>query len=357
MSNNSRKNEYNILIEFDSTDCSLILDDKFEYPFSKSYKDDIKIKKNSISITALRSKEVDLDGVFKNHNSAIYQQIIKSLVYYFFTLKESSTIKSISIKHKVNDIEKKAIKLTASELIQPLKTINSLNALKDLDSNNIKIIFNESEKGKLYLNAMTFLIKSFHESDYQSKFDNLWRCFNAIYKAISGKTLDFDCHKILRQTMNDNPALFPLVTSMVTNLTSDDIRLNTRWNRFILNNHPTEKHTEQYKNFILRNEDKRLISIFKDTITLRQKYLDDKGFLPVINTHFDKFKNSKNDIHVAATLCIAYAYFVRNKIIHAENIDNKFRLVSDNKITNELRWISSILLALIIDLSNGSAFF
>ena len=55
------------------------------------------------------------------------------------------------------------------------------------------------------------------------------------------------------------------------------------------------------------------------------------------------------DIKVITFICIKYAYYVRNKIFHAEKHDLSFRLMSNNEI-NGLTWLNDILQKLIIDL-------
>lgn len=62
-----------------------------------------------------------------------------------------------------------------------------------------------------------------------------------------------------------------------------------------------------------------------------------------------------NNSHLAATLCLKYAYFARNKLIHAENIESGFRLVPLNKEEEEeVTWLSGMLVLLIVDLINAN---
>ena len=70
----------------------------------------------------------------------------------------------------------------------------------------------------------------------------------------------------------------------------------------------------------------------------------------IINNNEEKVNNS----HLAATLCLKYAYFARNKLIHAENIESGFRLVPLNKEEEEVTWLSGMLVLLIVDLINAN---
>ncbi|TOG81514.1 hypothetical protein CGI92_25905, partial [Vibrio parahaemolyticus] len=56
------------------------------------------IKENRIKIIAKRSGIVDLKGVFLNHQSALYRQITKSLVYYYCATRKPTQIKKIKIE-------------------------------------------------------------------------------------------------------------------------------------------------------------------------------------------------------------------------------------------------------------------
>ncbi|TOG86432.1 hypothetical protein, partial [Vibrio parahaemolyticus] len=165
-------------------------------------------------------------------------------------------------------------------------------------------------------------------------------------------TKDFDCHLFIRNDLINNPNSYPLILAKVSELTEPDIRANTRWIKFIHNDFSTIKQTRAFKDFVLRNEDHRIIKIFNDTLTVREDFLKEKGFYDEVVEHLNANEATVNDSHLAATLCIKYAYFARNKLMHAENIESGFRLVPMNKEENELSWLSSLLVLLIQDLIN-----
>jgi len=50
-------------------------------------------------------------------------------------------------------------------------------------------------------------------------------------------------------------------------------------------------------------------------------------------------------------------YFVRNKSVHAEKVDSSFRLTSNTKEEIEVKWLSSLLDLLLIDLVNAHSNF
>ena len=351
--NSTRTHNYKIDIAFsDKKESSQLLNELVPYPFSKSYKDEILIYKNKISISAYRSNKMDLDGIFLNYQSALYRQITKALIYYYCVTTNSSTIERITIEYahlKKHD----KITFNKSDVNQIIGKNTDLSVLKKINKNELKIIFEESPKGHSYIYGLTHLIKSLSIDNKFDSFERKWKAFNAIYKFASGKQSDFECHRILREHMVENENKYPLVSKSVCKLTANKIRKNTRWVKFILNDFATEKKTEAFKDFVLRNEDYRLMKIFNDTLTVREKFLKSKGMYDVVKNHIEKHKKTQNNMHLAATLCIKYMYFVRNKAIHAENIDSGFRIIPLNEEEKEVVWLSSILNMLIIDLING----
>lgn len=349
----TRTNEYIISIEMNSTSSKLILDKELlPYPQSKIYKDEITIRNNKISIIARRSNKVDMNGIFTNHNSTLFRQITKALVYYYCATRKPIQIKSIAIE-LISTKPHKSIKLKSNDINQVVDKNADLSNLKNIKLDYLKNIFLETQKSHGYLYGLTFLIKSLHADSQHGKFENKWKAFNAIYKAAAKKTSDHDCHIFVRQHMTTNYASYPLISSKINGMSVDEIRNNIRWNKFILNDFATINKTKAFRDFILRNEDSRLIRIIRDTITIRDGFLKSQGFYNDVMTHLNKYENTINDSHLAATLCIKYAYFARNKLIHAENIESGFRLVPLNKEEKEVTWLSCLLELLIIDLINN----
>lgn len=349
----TRIHKYLINIAFgDANDKIILIDEKVAYPFSKRYKDDLKISTNGISIVAYRSNKVDIDGIFLNYQSALYRQITKALTYYYCTVANHLIIDNIKIEYSSPKNRETKI-FTNSDVNQIIGQDADLSLLSNIDRKKLKIIFEESPKGHSYLYALTHLIKSLNIKNKYDSFERKWKAFNAIYKNFSEKESDFECLRALREHMVNNKTKYPLVSNAVDTLDSREIRNNTRWVKFILNDFATSKKTPAFRDFIKRNEDSRLMEIFDDTLTVREQNLKDEGMYDDVKNHIDKNKKKKNNMHLAATLCVKYMYFVRNKSIHAENIDSGFRIIPLNKEEKEVTWLSSILNMLIFDLING----
>lgn len=323
------------------------------YPQSQAYFDEITINRNEILITAKRSSVVDLDGIFLNYQSALYRQITKALIYYYCAVREPIQINSITvelIKAKSN----RKIELKSSDLSQVLDENVDLSILSNIDLVALKLIFLETPKAHGYLYGLTFLIKSQHADSKHGIFENKWKAFNAIYKAAAVKISDFDCHHFVRKHMIEHPESYPLIISKIKGMSANDVRENIRWIKFVHNDFATSKKTKSFKEFILRNEDHRLMKIINDSLGVRKKFLKDENFYDDVVNHLSKHSATVNNSHLAATLCIKYAYFSRNKLIHAESIESGFRLVPLNKEEKEITWLSSLLVLLIIDLINTS---
>jgi len=121
----SRNFKYTVEINFMNDNDELFFSKSAPYPFTKSYdyEDDFKFYGNRITIEAYRSTNVDFNSIFKNHQSALYKQIMKGLVYYYCTIGEPNKIESLNITlTKKNMVIERFSKGTS--LNQTIKSIN-----------------------------------------------------------------------------------------------------------------------------------------------------------------------------------------------------------------------------------------
>ncbi|OCH36199.1 hypothetical protein [Aliivibrio fischeri] len=355
----ARKHRYVITIEFSSEEKNSLFVGKVPYPFSKSYKDELTITDDKIEIVADRSNKVDIKGIFDNHNSALYTQIIKSLVYYYCCVGKANKITNIQTHYIYDTVIKDKLVVKSNDINQIVESGDDLSLLKKLEANELEVIFEESPKGHSYLIALTHLVKSFcSESPYDS-FERKWKSFNALYRQVSNEDNEFKRQVFVRNHLINHPELYPLTFDVVSKLTATGIREKVRWVKFIHNNFATLKQTENFKNFVIANEDHRLAEINQSTLTVREKFLKDKGLYNDVEAHLNHHieKKTLNNSHLTATLCIKYMYFVRNKSVHAEKVDSSFRLTSNTKEEVEVKWLSSLLDLLLIDLVNAHSNF
>jgi hypothetical protein len=320
---------------------------------SASFSDDFKIYNNEIKIEARRSAIIPLDNIFYNHFGSLYNQILKSLLFYYASTRKFAKIKSIRISR------------ARSQKILEEKTFNDNQFNQVLDSSfilnyqieqpRLQELFNETPKGQTILIAVSYLLIAntiFNESD---KFEKLWKSFNKLYTHISGDNKDFICLRYLRQFVIDNPNILTLSANKASNLNTNELRNSIRWRGMLLDNYDTEAKTESFKDFVIRYSDKRIMEILLETkYGYRETFLKNKGFFSLVDEHIKNAiaTNTINDNEIVSLLTGKYMYFVRNKTFHGERIDTSFRL-SVNKEDNELKFLNGILEPYLIDLINA----
>ena len=355
----TRKHKYVITIDFAKESNNKIYNGEVPYPFSKSYTDTVSVFGNKIIIVAQRSNKVKISGIFENYTSAIYTQIVKALVYYYCISGEAIEISDISLDYFYKSELKATHRIENKNINQIVSKTEQLSILKNLNHDAVNVIFEETQRGHSYLIALTHLVKSYCSESPYDAFERKWKAFNAVYRQVSGLETEFKRQSFVRKDLVDNPEHYPLIIDEVNKLNTDTIRSKVRWIKFIHNNFSTIKQAENYKNFVLSNDDYRLAEINQSTITVREDFLKEKGFYEDVTAHLADIISNKriNNSHLAATLCIKYMYFVRNKSVHAEKIDSSFRLTALSKEENEIIWLSNLLDLLLIDLVNGHEHF
>lgn len=327
---------------------------KVPYYGSASFKDDFSISSDKIVIEAIRSAVIPLDNIFYNHFSSIYNQIIKSLLYYYATTKKFVKIKSVSITRARSKqlLDKKQFK--ANEFNQVLD--NSFKLSYTIEPTKLEELFQESPKGTTMLIAISYILKANSGLSESDKFEKLWKAFNKLFTQIGGDKKDFTCLRNLRQFIIDNPVILPLSSSKVTALSTNKLRNSIRWRAMLLDNYDTEAKTESFKDFVIRYSDKRIMEILLETKHgYREDFLRKHHFFTQVDNHIKNSiaNNTIVDNEVVSLLTGKYMYFVRNKTFHGEKIDSSFRL-SVNKEDNELKFLNNVLEPYIVDLINAN---
>jgi len=349
----TRENKYIIDIYFKKSNNNFIdYQLPSSYSGSRGFEDNIQIKPTHIKIIACRSKKINLDDVFYNHNNSMYIQIIKSIIFFYLNSKVYTTINKISIERfrKQKLLDSKEIK---SKDLSQILSKNFIPLNTEFKFENLKKLFDDDEKGKAILIASSYIVKASATSDEAERFEHLWKALNKLYKFIGGNKNELNCQVTLRGFILNNSYEFPLSKKNVTRITEEQLYQKLRWRAFISNNFNTLKQTEAFSDFIKRYSDVRIMSVLKKTLDYKEEHLKNKNLysstLDYINSKIEL--NNNLDTEMIAILCIKYMYFVRNKLMHGENIDSTLRLLP-NKELNELTWLNSILKALVIDLIN-----
>lgn len=351
----TRDNIYTIEILFDlNIRRRTIFNGQVPYFGSSSFSDDFKIYNNKIVIEAKRSKIVPLENIFYNHSSSLYNQLLKSLIFYYSSTRKFSYIKSIKISRIRSQkvLEQKIFK--DNQFKQVLDSSFKLNY--QIDQTRLQELFYETPKGQTILIAVSYLLISTTSLSETDKFEKLWKSFNKLYTHIANNKTDFNCLRYLRKFVLNNPNILILSTNKVKTLTTNNLRNAIRWRGMILDNYETESKTSSFKDFVIRYSDKRIMEIILETnFGYRENFLRNKGFLELVRTHIQNSinVNTSNDNEVVTFLTGKYMYFVRNKTFHGEKVDSSFRL-SVNKEDKELKFLNSVLEPYLVDLINAN---
>lgn len=346
----NRENKYTIEILFNKSENELMLKNNIEYIGSKIYKDTINIYANSITIEGYRSSKINLNSIFYNHNSSLYNQIIKTLIYYYATIGKYVSIKEITVTRSRNNKTFETKTLSKSNLKEILSPDFSMQ--NKISKDKLKEIFSENDKGKSLFRSISYLLKANSIQDAGDKFERLWKSFNSIYKLIGQEVTEQKNLRELRTFILSNQECLKYSNRITDKISEKDLT-KLRWIKLMKNNWGTENKTEDFKEFIKRHSDCRIMKMFKNKLSFREKYLKTHNYYTEVTTHIEDNISDKTIINaeVISIICIKYLYFIRNKSFHGENLDHSFRLAVNNEIT-ELEWTNKLLESFIIDLIN-----
>lgn len=351
----TRDKNYTIEILFDiNSRTRNIFSGQVPYFGSASFLDDFRIYNDKIIIEAKRSAIVPLDNIFYNHFSSLYNQILKSLLFYYVSTRKFAKITSIKVSRasSLKTLEEKTFK--DNQFNQVLDSSFKLNY--QIEQARLQELLNETPKGQTTLIAISYLLISNTALSESEKFEKLWKSFNKLFTHIAGEKKDFNCLRYLRQFVIDNPSILTLSTSKVSSLTTNKLRNVIRWRGLLLDNYDTEAKTGAFRDFVLRYSDKRIMEILLETkYGYKETFLKNQGFFDAVDIHIQNAiaSDTKNDNEVVSLLTGKYMYFVRNKTFHGEKVDSSFRL-SVNKEDNELKFLNSVLEPYLVDLINAN---
>ncbi|RZK63589.1 MAG: hypothetical protein EOO85_31010 [Pedobacter sp.] len=186
----SRSNEYKIVIATATQSTTSLMNVHIPYIGSASFKDHLVITNSKIELICRRSAKVKLDDIFYNNNSSLYQQITKALLCYYGLVRKYYPIVSIKIERSgMQGILETYIR-SELEISQPLEPSYVLHY--KLSETALQNILQETDKATLLRNALShYLVANAKENEIQ-RFEKLWKSFNAVYKAMTGKNTDKD---------------------------------------------------------------------------------------------------------------------------------------------------------------------
>ena len=346
------------------------LDRRIPYLGSQSNQDRLKITKDGISITCIRSNKTELGNIFHNYNSSIYTQILKSILYCLALDFECYAIKQITITLKNHSgvlIGQSILKRV--DITQPLD--NKITTSLSFVPNRLEVIFDETPKGKAVLIALSSWLKAVSTKNRTYSFEKYWVGFNALYTHIHSYLVTTNIIDVSRKVANEQNKLISTRDFLLTNhnilqfslniasgYNQNTLRQNFRWYKMAKNEFDTLAKTGEFWGFISRYKDERILAVCNELLPFRAADLTVKGLYQKALDHISNNLQLHivNDVEVVLILCFRYIYYVRNKDFHGEKIDASFRLVM-NKETNEYLELNEMLSSLVVDLINGNNIF
>lgn len=320
--------------------------------------DTIDFRSSMIRITCERSKTVDAESILANSSNTIFRQILKALLFYGAVNKNLSFIHRLQIRKGAESTILKDIIYKPSD--QPTSW-NHVSFPHSFNKEQLAHQLFESESGDHLSNILSHWVVGICANNRHQKFESLWRAFEQLcdyHNRAKTNRKEFDNLREMRIFMDNNSRLFPCTSEFIELKDYTWLR-RFQWRQFIYNNYPLTSTKrgiwENYRdNFVLNNNDSRIIRLLHETLVYREQKLSSLGYKAVIDAHIAQYTASPIDNHVqlAAFMCCKYAYFVRNRMFHGEIYEKNFRFYStvmDDAQLDELNEILQVVTFEMID--------
>ncbi|WP_302609525.1 hypothetical protein [uncultured Bacteroides sp.] len=359
-------NNYKITIHISRTNTISEIITNVPFPNSVLGRGDkISFSKQKITIQAVRTKKYTPTEIVTNKNNSLYGQIFKSLIYLYVVNGNKIKIISIDIERHTKRIKDPKISFDISSEEQPIK-YNF--ALRYPISNFVKNkIWEECNEAYSIRAILTLWLATISSNDRYYIFERSWRTFERLcfYKSRAISDLnEFTAIKNIKDYIYHNLPSFNDSITIASSIGIRDLK-KYDWSGYIKSEFlPLSKstkskpYTEKYKNhLVICNTDWRIMTILRDTLSIREAELRHHNVYNDIVTHITTQlgHNVVANEQVLCFLCCKYAYFLRNKMFHGEKTDYTFTFSKDtidNKMIDKLNYLLSSLineLLLIID--------
>ena len=326
----------------------------------------IKGKRRDTNAFISFQKQNDLTEFYK---STIYDQILKSLIFFYYATKKAPIITSISFilnedKDSITIIEKTEINFLIGKSMKLFDNIQF-----NIDG---KKIFEKDKKGKCFYDSSLFLLQANHESSQFYTFERLWKSFNLIYNMHSNSTIDSEGLDKIIKYIKSNPTHFKSSTTKLLSI-EDDTFASFRWEDLIKNSLKQDKFkvlfsdykTEKIQNVFksraiwLKKIKNKILEKKRNELSNNQKESKSyeklqKQITTISSIDFyekTSIKEPTEDEKLSDYLQLIlrnYIYFVRCSYFHGSKNDNKYKLFTRNN-NPELSFINSFMSQLIID--------
>ena len=344
---------YNYEVRIQFKEKNPLLTEKFQlmvdYKKSKGNQDRFIFAPSSIVLKLKRSRKYK--SILSNPQNSINTQIIKSIIAYYSVSSIYSQIKSIQINYIEG--KNKTPLLESATFQQPLQISIPIQNNSYFKKEVIQEITTESEKGECIRIALSYWLKAQIADDLYVGFENLWRAFNRLYVYYGKQSNENTNLCEIRKFIIANAHHFPQTIKITNSYLEQELLHSFRWQKLILNDYPTQKHTQALIDFIHRYTDKRIMKLLQEKLVCREDNIKSLGKWDDIQNYLNSNKNTSSDIELVTLLCIKYAYFLRNKFFHGEILNGTFKLTKDY-IDLEFEKLNKLLSMLIFELVNNN---
>lgn len=335
--------EYVLSVELNKSLCKAKVIKNYPYHQNedKQYVDKITYAGSQIIVEGSRSKTIS-PNFLKTSNSTQFSALISALVYAYFRFGD--------FKIKAFKIELDGNMASDTPKIDTTR-FSSKNVFGKLYDADLAGLFESRSRSKVFQSALTnFTLAS---SSSERRFEHLWRGFNSLARYYTGIKKDSDMLAAIRKDMDAHPEAYKLSISWAKRITKNDLDKRLRVNSMIANAFPKgtkEKKKNNLKRWYTDYTDARVLLLMKEKIPCKQADLSKLGILQTTKNQINrKLALGKTyDIDVVRITVLKYAYYLRNKLFHAERIPTYFLFNTANE--EGVSFINDPLIAICTDL-------
>lgn len=294
-------------------------------------RDTMIFNKSMVKIIAKRQYYYKSKNILIRGNNNIGTQILKAILLFYANCSSFPAIKQIQII--VSHIGKKRRDLLNTYIYSPMDIAQVVldTMPRELSFVPSACFYEEDKKGNSFRIALSHWLEALNISNECTRLVRLWTALNVLYSYYDQQDQqDLDKQIHFCEQLKAHSAAFTNVTSIVTPFPASRLRVY-RWKEMMLNDIKRHGTAENLCNFIQRHKDSRLKEVFLETIADRKIYLKieeyEKGTKETET--FLSTAGITDDMDVLMVICIRYAYFLRNHIVHGSSWDYQFSLAKN----------------------------
>lgn len=309
-------------------------------------RDTMIFNKSMVKIIAKRQYYYKSKNILIRGNNNIGTQILKAILLFYANCSSFPAIRQI----KINVLKETELLDTYSYSPMDIVQVVLDTMPRELSFVPSACFYEENKKGNSFRIALSHWLEALNISNECTRLVRLWTALNALYSYYDQQDQqDLDKQIYFCEQLKAHSDAFADVTSIVTPFPASRLRV-FRWKEMMLNNIKRHGDAGNLCNFIQRHEDSRLKEVFIATLADRK-----------INSKIDEYeKGTKetetflstagitDDMDVLMVICIQYAYFLRNHIVHGNTWDYQFSLAKNEH--PEVEEVNLLLSKLIMEI-------